>query len=595
MGVVYAAADPVIGRTVAIKTIRVTQVGDDAALEELRRRLRREAQSAGILSHPGIVTIHDVGEVGEDTYIVMEYVEGTTLEAVLKAGVPQPTAMLLRILSQAAEALDYAHSSGIVHRDIKPSNIMIRSDGTVKITDFGVAKLTTSTSMTQTGLALGTPNFMSPEQAQGHQIDGRSDQFSLGVVAFRMLAGRLPFDGPTLTAVLSKILWHEPEYRNAELAPSIREILARVLAKEPSSRFATCVEFVQALDAAYRAARPHLGEAPAPAAERRAFDEATTPIVARPAPHPEAVQAQRSTDDVRTQVEPPAPRRAPPAHLSSDEVATQVEPPALRQATPAHLSTDEDRTDIMPGGRSPQEASTAREAVSNPPAYVSKVFEPVLPPEPERRAPSMTLVLVAGGATLLLVALLVGVRLLRRPAPAEPVPAAVAQPAPAPVQPAAEPLRPATEPAPQSPDPVRPTPAEAKTARRKSAPPPQARTVETKSKPPAATRETTPRAEPSAAPPAPAPQPAPPPPPKAAGAVVWSGRMQRNSVLVISEGKASFGAVEGRLPGIPVTIEVEPSSVAIREAPGEGNGWKQLMLYSGDQRYSTITIRWKAR
>ncbi|PYV16910.1 MAG: hypothetical protein DMG07_06915, partial [Acidobacteria bacterium] len=371
MGVVYAAADPVIGRTVAIKTIRVTQVGDDAALEELRRRLRREAQSAGILSHPGIVTIHDVGEVGEDTYIVMEYVEGTTLEAVLKAGVPQPTAMLLRILSQAAEALDYAHSSGIVHRDIKPSNIMIRSDGTVKITDFGVAKLTTSTSMTQTGLALGTPNFMSPEQAQGHQIDGRSDQFSLGVVAFRMLAGRLPFDGPTLTAVLSKILWYEPEYRNAELAPSIREILARVLAKEPSSRFATCVEFVQALDAAYRAARPHLGEAPAPAAERRAFDEATTPIVARPAPHPEAVQAQRSTDDVRTQVEPPAPRRAPPAHLSSDEVATQVEPPAPRQAPPAHLSTDEDRTDIMPGSRSPQEASAAREAVSNPPAYVS--------------------------------------------------------------------------------------------------------------------------------------------------------------------------------------------------------------------------------
>jgi serine/threonine-protein kinase len=599
MGVVYAAADPVIGRTVAIKTIRMTQAGDEAALEELRRRLRREAQSAGILSHPGIVTIHDVGEVGDDTYIVMEYVEGTTLEAVLKAGVPQPTATLLRILSQAAEALDYAHGNSIVHRDIKPSNIMIRSDGTVKITDFGVAKLTTSTSMTQTGLALGTPNFMSPEQAQGHAIDGRSDQFSLGVVAFRMLAGRLPFDGPTLTAVLSRILWHEPEYQNAELAPSIREILARALAKDPASRFGTCVEFAQELDAAYRAARPHLGEAPAPAAERRAFDEVTTPIVARPAPRPEVLPAHRSTDEVATQLEPPAPRRAPPARLS----------------------TDEDATDILAGGRAPQEmteppatvpasASAAYEAAETqafsnppaPPAYAPTTFEPVLPPEPERRAPSMTLVLVAGGAALLVVALLVGVRLLRRPTPAKPVPAAVAQSAPAPVPPAAEPVPPAPEPVPPAseaalpaPEPVRPAPAEAKAPLRKSAPPPKAPKVETKSKPPAATRETTPRAEPSAAPPEPVPQPAAPPPQKAAGAVVWSGRMQRNSVLVISEGKASFGAVEGRLPGIPVTIEVEPSTVGIREAPGEGNGWKQLMLYSGDQRYSTITIRWRAR
>jgi serine/threonine protein kinase len=251
MGVVYSAIDPLIGRLVAIKTISLDNMEEGNHREELTQRLYREAQSAGGLSHPGIITIHDLGEKGNHAYIVMELVEGDNLESILNSGTPQHSSTLLMVLRRTAEALDYAHSKGIIHRDIKPSNIMICHDGTVKIADFGIAKLSASASMTQAGFVLGTPSYMSPEQARGHAVDNHSDQFSLAVVAYRLLTGRLPFEGPTLTAILAKILWEEPEYSNAGLHPLLQSIFEKALSKNPQLRFAGCMEFVQELENAY--------------------------------------------------------------------------------------------------------------------------------------------------------------------------------------------------------------------------------------------------------------------------------------------------------------------------------------------------------
>src|ERR1044072_7097081 len=179
MGVVYHAIDPNIGRPVAIKTIQLGGSRKPEEQERLRERLFREARSAGILSHPGIVTIYDVEQQGDLAYIAMEFVDGPTLDQVLSESNAIPQAKLLSILSQAAVALDYAHQKGIVHRDIKPANIMIARDGAVKITDFGIAKIASADQLTMTGAIVGTPHYMSPEQVQGHPVDGRTDQFSL--------------------------------------------------------------------------------------------------------------------------------------------------------------------------------------------------------------------------------------------------------------------------------------------------------------------------------------------------------------------------------------------------------------------------------
>src|SRR5437870_11107400 len=178
MGVVYQAVDPTIGRHVAIKTIRLGELDDPDERAKLRERLFREARSAGILSHPGIVTIYDMEEQGDVAFIAMEFVDGPTLDQLLSAREPMPPERMMNILRQTAVAMDYAHQKGIVHRDIKPANIMIASDGAVKITDFGIAKLTTAQQYTQTGTIVGTPNYMSPKQVQGPPVSGRADQFS---------------------------------------------------------------------------------------------------------------------------------------------------------------------------------------------------------------------------------------------------------------------------------------------------------------------------------------------------------------------------------------------------------------------------------
>ncbi len=258
MGVVFHAIDPNIGRPVAIKTIRLTDVGNTEERARLRERLSREARSAGILSHPGIVTIYDVEQEGDVAYIAMEYVDGPTLDEALSSPQPMTPRRVFSILGQTAVALDYAHQKGIVHRDIKPANIMIAADGNVKITDFGIAKITASEQFTMTGTIVGTPHYMAPEQVQGQPVDGRADQFSLAVVAFEMLTGDKPFTGDQLTTVVYKIVAEDPPHvqrLNSTLNNQIEQVLRKGLAKKPDARYPDCQAFVDALEDACASAR----------------------------------------------------------------------------------------------------------------------------------------------------------------------------------------------------------------------------------------------------------------------------------------------------------------------------------------------------
>ena len=250
MGVVYLGRDPVIGRLVALKTIRGT-AEDDNEQREFNERFMREAQAAGTLSHPNIVTIHDVGEEVETqtSFIAMEYIEGKNLKQLLKEKVAFSWDRVAEIAMSVADALDYAHRRGIVHRDVKPANIIITSDGTVKITDFGIAKIETS-SLTETGQFLGTPNYMSPEQVTGEEVDGRSDLFSLGVVLYELLTKRKPFIGDNLTSISYKIVHEDfpaPQTYDATIPGEFGPILNRALAKDPAARYQSGRDFHAAL------------------------------------------------------------------------------------------------------------------------------------------------------------------------------------------------------------------------------------------------------------------------------------------------------------------------------------------------------------
>ena len=250
MGVVFRAFDPAIGRAVAIKIIRSDPFGLPAEKEELRRRFGREAGAAGKLSHPGIVTVYHLGSDGGHEYMVMELVAGQCLESFLVHGIPFDYARAVGILRQLAAGLDYAHSRGVIHRDIKPANILIGAEGVVKIGDFGIARVLSST-MTQTGAVLGTPSYMAPEQIMARKVGGRADQFSLAVLAYQMLTGRKPFEASSSTNVMYQILHTEPQplrASNPALPAGVEDVFRRALSKDPDQRFENCSEFVAALE-----------------------------------------------------------------------------------------------------------------------------------------------------------------------------------------------------------------------------------------------------------------------------------------------------------------------------------------------------------
>ena len=249
MGVVYRATDPKIGRTVAIKSIRLNELTDPQERARMRERLFREAQSAGILSHPHIVTIYDVSEEDGMAYIFMEFVNGMALDDLLRA-VPPPTGeLIMDLLAQTAGALDYAHKNGIVHRDIKPANIMVHEGRSAKVCDFGVAKIV-SQQMTQAGMLMGTPSYMSPEQIEGRPMDGRSDQFALAVMVFDILTGEKPFTGDSLPILLYKICRAEPPSAsgvNTTLGIWVDPVLRKALSKNPDERYPSCTAFIAEL------------------------------------------------------------------------------------------------------------------------------------------------------------------------------------------------------------------------------------------------------------------------------------------------------------------------------------------------------------
>lgn len=254
MGIVYLARDPLIGRLVALKTFRLGFSVGDRDVEQFRARFIREAQSAGILSHPGIVTVHDVVERSEEglAFIAMEYVRGTNLKMLLQGDAPLDLAFVADVISQIAAALDYAHAHGVIHRDVKPANVILTGDGKVKLTDFGIARLDSS-NLTQEGQMLGTPNYMAPEQVMGKEVDHRADLFSLGVVLYEMLTGHKPFAGENLTQVSHRIVYEPftpPEKFVRDLPPALRAVLVKSLEKSPDDRYSTASELARDLTAA---------------------------------------------------------------------------------------------------------------------------------------------------------------------------------------------------------------------------------------------------------------------------------------------------------------------------------------------------------
>ena len=249
MGVVYRAQDPKIGRTLAIKAIRLSELTDPEERGRMRERLFREAQSAGILSHPNIVTIYDVSEDEGLAYIFMEFVNGMAFDELLRAAPPPTGALVMDLLTQTAAALDYAHKNGIIHRDIKPANIMVHEGRTAKVCDFGVAKIV-SQQMTQAGLLMGTPSYMSPEQIEGRPMDGRSDQFALAVMVFDILTREKPFAGDSLPILLYKICRADPPSAselNTTLGIWVDPVLRKSLAKNPDDRYPSCSAFIAEL------------------------------------------------------------------------------------------------------------------------------------------------------------------------------------------------------------------------------------------------------------------------------------------------------------------------------------------------------------
>jgi hypothetical protein len=253
MGVVYDAIDPKIRRAVAIKILNLKELAEADEAQVLKDRLLREARSAGMLSHPGIVTVYDVDEDGEIPFIAMERVKGPTLGAMLRAKGRLPVEPALDILFQTAAALDYAHGNGVVHRDIKPANIMLQDGKIVKVADFGIARQLFASTQTMEGRIAGTWEYMSPEQCQGRETDGRSDQFSLATVAFEMLTGSSPFKADSPASVYHKlVVGTRPSARalNPGLPKVLDDVLGRAWSQDTGQRYPSCAAFAAALRSA---------------------------------------------------------------------------------------------------------------------------------------------------------------------------------------------------------------------------------------------------------------------------------------------------------------------------------------------------------
>ncbi|HKV07724.1 MAG TPA: serine/threonine-protein kinase [Thermoanaerobaculia bacterium] len=343
MGEVYLAEDPHIERKLAIKTVRLA--GRPQELEDRKKRLLREARAAGRLLHPNVVALFDAGEADGLLYLAFEFVEGSDLANRLERG-PLSLREVLRIVRQVADALHYAHGQGIVHRDIKPSNILIDTIGRVKVADFGIAKMAgQSTELTVAGSVMGSPQYLSPEQIRGEELDGRSDVFSLGVVLYELLSGNRPFAGETITTLVYQILHKEPPPVSALRAvpPRVEELLRRMLAKDRDERMATAAEVAKELAAIEAELSDETLSAPAGSDElERTF----------------ALPRRTSTVSPGTVVPPPPPPASLPTGPSTPRTATLTQVPPLPQVPP-------------PPPQQPPQAMPAPAAAAAPPARKS--------------------------------------------------------------------------------------------------------------------------------------------------------------------------------------------------------------------------------
>ncbi len=342
MGIVYLAKDPLIGRLVALKTIRPSAHADDEDTREFQARFVREAQAAGILNHPSIVTVHDIGldEPSAMSFIAMEYVEGQNLKEVLAQGRPLSFEQAGDIIAQVAEGLDFAHTKGIVHRDVKPANIILLEGNRAKITDFGIAKITSGVAnLTTTGQFLGTPNYMAPEQIKGTPVDGRSDIFSLGICLYECLTHRKPFGGDSLTSISYKIV-HEPFPPLHEINPTIPEgfglVVSQCLEKDPSKRYQRGKDMANALRAVIRGERPVRSSDPmfADATVLTRADHDRLPTMEIPIPEADAPgKTQESPQPLDTNPSPAVTRQpaVPPSAAKPVKPPKPAGPPIWKQ------------------------------------------------------------------------------------------------------------------------------------------------------------------------------------------------------------------------------------------------------------------------
>jgi serine/threonine protein kinase len=337
-GTVYKAKDKVLGRMVAIKTIRLEGLAaQGAGLEEMLQRFTREARVSAQIKHPNIVTVHDLGNADGLSYLAMEFIDGVGLEKIIQGG-RLSVERAASLAAQVADALDFAHRHGAVHRDIKPANIMVETGDRVKVTDFGIARFTESAEhLTMTGSLLGTPSYMSPEQARGGDIDGRSDLFSVGCVLYEMLGGRKAFRGDTITALIFKIITEEPPPLRelaADVPDAALRIVEKALSKTPENRYQSGREMADDLLALTRAsAVPTLRQAEVqtvPAHPSGAIPTVVLPGTLGAPP----IQASVPTR-IAKPVTPPPPAAVSPAPATAPPPLPRPSPPAPRSTAPA--------------------------------------------------------------------------------------------------------------------------------------------------------------------------------------------------------------------------------------------------------------------
>jgi TonB family protein len=403
MGAVYKAFDPLIKRTLAIKTIRLDIPRQSPQYQAFIERFYQEVRICGTLSHPGIVTLFDVGEESGLPFLAMEYVEGRTMGAIIDEGTRFKPERVVGLVSQVAAALDYAHARGVIHRDIKPTNLIVTAADEVKVTDFGIAKLADA-EITHSGQLLGTPSYMSPEQAMGEKLDGRSDIFSLGVVAFQMLSGQQPFPGANVTSILYKLVHVDPvEPADLEMSGLVpqkwREVFHKVLAKKPESRYQTATAFVQDLEYCLGSWFAGLGAqetvtlpAPAPA-------EATVTVPTMPVP------AEATPADVAETRALPGPLRSagpetapvPTVRLPAAEAGKEARTLVLDEGPPPPPTVL-----VPPGGEPPVPPtvllSPPEANLTLPPTPAVSATATTLAPPPPRPGRGLPLTWVLGAA-----------------------------------------------------------------------------------------------------------------------------------------------------------------------------------------------------